>query len=156
MLGAGGLIFRVHWRDPLAVMVLTASYGLFASGLMTVLPALLGNHRATQALGNVAAMLLGLAGGCTVPAEWLPGNMVMYVMMNLLIFGGTSMAKLREGGLIRRLACQPLSRGQVLAGKTYGLVVLAAMGSRRSLRFRKVNGFGAGKTVGPRRGPRHW
>ncbi|HWI56439.1 MAG TPA: ABC transporter permease [Bacillota bacterium] len=73
MLGGGGLLFHISWRDPLAVIVLTASYCLFASGLMTLLPTLLGNQRSSQALANVAAMMLGLAGGSAFPAEQLPG-----------------------------------------------------------------------------------
>jgi ABC-type multidrug transport system permease subunit len=56
----------------------------------------------------------------------LPGNTVMYVMLNLLVFGGVSLAKERQSGVIRRLACNPLTRGQVMAGKLYGLLLLAA------------------------------
>lgn len=56
----------------------------------------------------------------------LPGNMVMYVMMNLLLFGGTSVAFERQGGIVRRLACCPLTRHQLVAGKILGLVLLGA------------------------------
>jgi ABC-type multidrug transport system permease subunit len=56
----------------------------------------------------------------------LPGNMVMYLMMNLLIFGGTSLAIQRQNGIVRRLACHPLTRTQMIAGKIYGLVLLGA------------------------------
>jgi ABC-2 type transport system permease protein len=57
----------------------------------------------------------------------LPGNMVMYVMMNLLVFGGVSVAQERRHGIVRRLACNPLTRGQVVAGKILGLVLLGAV-----------------------------
>jgi len=72
MLGGGGLIFRIDWRNPLALFLLTASYCMFASGLMTLLPALLGDRRSAQALANVLAMLLGMIGGSTIPVQQLP------------------------------------------------------------------------------------
>ena len=57
----------------------------------------------------------------------LPGNIVMYLMMNLLIFGGASIARARQNGLVRRLACHPLTRGQLIAGKIYGLILLGGV-----------------------------
>lgn len=57
----------------------------------------------------------------------LPGNIVMYLMMNLLIFGGVSIAKARQNGLIRRLACHPLTRTRLIAGKIYGLMLLGGV-----------------------------
>jgi ABC-type multidrug transport system permease subunit len=55
----------------------------------------------------------------------LPGNMVMYVMMNLLIFGGASLSGERRRGVTRRLATYPMSRAELVAGKIYGLILLA-------------------------------
>jgi ABC-type multidrug transport system permease subunit len=72
MLVGGGLIFHIDWRNPLAVFLLTASYCMFASGLMTLLPALLGDQRSAQALANIVAMLVGMIGGSTIPAQQLP------------------------------------------------------------------------------------
>jgi ABC-type multidrug transport system permease subunit len=57
----------------------------------------------------------------------LPGNIVMYLMMNLLIFGGVSIAKARQNGLVRRLACHPLTRARLIAGKIYGLILLGGV-----------------------------
>ena len=57
----------------------------------------------------------------------LPGNMVTYVLMNLLIFGATAIARQRSSGLIRRMAVNPVTRGQVVAGKIYGLVLLGGV-----------------------------
>jgi ABC-2 type transport system permease protein len=57
----------------------------------------------------------------------LPGNMVMYVMMNLLIFGGVAVTRERQYGIVRRLACNPLSRAQVVAGKIFGLILLGGV-----------------------------
>ncbi len=54
----------------------------------------------------------------------LPGNMVMYVMMNLLLFGGISLVIQRQNGVVRRMACNPVSRAQMVAGKIYGLTLL--------------------------------
>jgi ABC-type multidrug transport system permease subunit len=57
----------------------------------------------------------------------LPGNIVMYLMMNLLIFGGVSIARARQNGLMRRLACHPLTRARLIAGKIYGLMLLGGV-----------------------------
>ena len=86
--------------------------------------------RAAQQAPATVRLQASFAGRKPVPAGFsfsLPGNMVMYVMMNLLIFGGVSMTKQREEGIMRRLACQPVTRGQMVAGKIYGLFSLAAV-----------------------------
>ncbi|MBI5383409.1 MAG: ABC transporter permease [Verrucomicrobia bacterium] len=57
----------------------------------------------------------------------LPGNMVMYLLMNLLIFGGATIAWERRGGQLRRVAVHPVSRGALVLGKLYGLMLLAAV-----------------------------
>ena len=57
----------------------------------------------------------------------LPGNIVMYVMMNLLIFGGVAVTRERQQGIVRRLACNPLTRAQVVAGKILGLILLGGV-----------------------------
>lgn len=57
----------------------------------------------------------------------LPGNVVMYLLMNLLIFGGTSVAAGRRNGVLRRLCIFPVSRGEVIAGQIYGLMLLGGV-----------------------------
>jgi ABC-2 type transport system permease protein len=57
----------------------------------------------------------------------LPGNMVMYVMMNLLLFGGIAVTRERQHGIVRRLACNPLTRAQVVGGKIFGLILLGGV-----------------------------
>lgn len=57
----------------------------------------------------------------------LPGVMVMYLMMNLLIFGAVAMAWERRNGVLRRIAIHPVSHGELVAGKLYGLMLLAAV-----------------------------
>jgi ABC-type multidrug transport system permease subunit len=79
MLGIGGLIFRIRWPAPLPLGLLTASYCAFASGLMVVLPALLGEQRTAQAFSSVVAMLLGMAGGSMMPIDQLPRLLRDYI-----------------------------------------------------------------------------
>lgn len=57
----------------------------------------------------------------------LPGNMAVYIMMNLLIFGASSVAQQRRGGIVRRLACTPIHRLQLVSGKILGLVLLGGV-----------------------------
>jgi len=54
----------------------------------------------------------------------LPGNLVMYLMMNLLIFGGATIAAERRNGVIKRLMVFPLARWELVMGKIYGLFLL--------------------------------
>ena len=54
----------------------------------------------------------------------LPGNLVMYVMMNLLIFGGAALAEARRSGILRRLVTYPVTRLELVFGKIYGLFLL--------------------------------
>ena len=56
----------------------------------------------------------------------LPGNLVMYLMMNLLIFGGSTLAAERRYGVIKRLMVLPVRRGELVMGKIYGLILLGA------------------------------
>jgi ABC-type multidrug transport system permease subunit len=72
MLGGGGLIFRIAWGNIWALVLLTTSYCMFASGLMMLMPALFGNHPGGQAVSSMIAMAVGLAGGSAFPAEQLP------------------------------------------------------------------------------------
>ena len=57
----------------------------------------------------------------------LPGNLVMFIMMNLLIFGGTSVASERKNGVLRRLASLPISRWQIVTGKITGRFLLGCI-----------------------------
>lgn len=57
----------------------------------------------------------------------LPGNLVGYIFLNLLIFGGARVAEERRSGVMRRLAVNPVSRMQLLSGKLLGLELLAVV-----------------------------
>jgi ABC-type multidrug transport system permease subunit len=54
----------------------------------------------------------------------LPGNLVMYLMMNLLIFGGSMLAADRRNGVIKRLLVHPITRAELVLGKIFGLMLL--------------------------------
>jgi ABC-type multidrug transport system permease subunit len=67
------------------------------------------------------------AGRKPMPAGFnfsLPGNLVMYLMMNLLIFGGSTVAAERRNGVIKRLMVHPITRFELVTGKIYGLMLL--------------------------------
>jgi ABC-type multidrug transport system permease subunit len=57
----------------------------------------------------------------------IPGVMVMFVLMNLLIFGGATVADERREGVLRRLLVQPLTRAELVFGKVTGLLLLGAV-----------------------------
>ncbi len=68
------------------------------------------------------------AGRKPVPAGFnqsLPGILVMFLMMNGLVFGGTSLALERQSGVLRRLVVHPIRRHELVLGKIYGRLILA-------------------------------
>jgi len=67
------------------------------------------------------------AGRRPIPSQFnlsVPGNLVMYLMLNLLIFGGASVAWERRSGVLRRLMVHPVRRFELVTGKIYGLLLL--------------------------------
>lgn len=86
--------------------------------------------RQAQKMAPTVRLDSWFAGRKPVPSGFnfsLPGNLVMYLMLNLLVFGGASLAAERRNGVIRRMAMHPLSRGALVGGKIYGLVLLGAV-----------------------------
>ncbi|MGA4644842.1 ABC transporter permease [Limisphaera sp. 4302-co] len=70
------------------------------------------------------------AGRRPVPAGFhfsLPGVLVMYLLMNLTVFGGAALGAERRNGVLRRLAATALPRGAMIAGKLYGLGLLGGV-----------------------------
>ena len=57
----------------------------------------------------------------------VPGILVMFTLLVLLTSSGTLLVQERVQGLLRRLASAPISRGEVVAGKWQGRIVLAAI-----------------------------
>lgn len=63
------------------------------------------------------------AGRKKVPSGFeqsVPGYTVMFVLMNLLMFGGLSISQERTTGVLRRIAVHPVRRWQVVIGKVLG------------------------------------
>ncbi|HWW03507.1 MAG TPA: ABC transporter permease [Candidatus Acidoferrum sp.] len=76
---------------------------------------------------NPVSLTARFAGRQPVPSGFnfsLPGNLVMYLMMNLLIFGGSTVASERRNGVIKRLMVHPVTRLELVMGKIYGLMLL--------------------------------
>lgn len=86
--------------------------------------------RPLLAATNSVSLEARFAGRQPVPSGFnfsLPSTLVMYVTMNLLIFGGASLAAERRNGVIRRLASSPISHAELVQGKIYGLMLLGAV-----------------------------
>ncbi len=65
----------------------------------------------------------------------VPGILVMFTLLVLLTSSGTMLVQERTQGLLRRLASAPISRGEVIAGKWQGRMVLAAVQVSTALLF---------------------
>jgi len=72
MLGGGGLIFRIHWEHPVALMALVLGYACFAAAFFAVVVALMPDERRSAVLSSLAGLGLGLMGGCAFPPQQLP------------------------------------------------------------------------------------
>jgi ABC-type multidrug transport system permease subunit len=86
--------------------------------------------RAVLAKADPVALKASFATRRPIPAGYrqsLPGILVMFTMMNLLIFGGATVASERREGVLRRLLAQPLSVRELVAGKILGLIGLGAV-----------------------------
>ena len=85
--------------------------------------------RALIASPNPVTLDARFAGRKPSPAGFnqsLPGIMVMYLLMNLMIFGGSVVAAERNNGVLRRLS--PIRcAGATIFGRMYGLMLLAAV-----------------------------
>jgi ABC-type multidrug transport system permease subunit len=83
--------------------------------------------RRIMAAPNPVSLKARFAGRKPVPSGFnfsLPGNLVMFLMMNLLIFGGAILSAERRNGVIKRLMACPVTRLELVMGKIYGLVLL--------------------------------
>jgi ABC-type multidrug transport system permease subunit len=86
--------------------------------------------RDVMAQPNPVSLNAKFAGRKPVPSGFnfsLPGNLVMYLMMNLLIFGGATVAAERRNGVIKRLMVHPVTRLELVMGKIYGLMLLGVV-----------------------------
>ena len=97
---------------------------------------------------NPVSLDAKFAGRQPVPSGFnfsLPGNLVMYLMMNLMIFGGASVAAERRNGVIRRLMVHPVTKLELVSGKIYGLILLGAV---QIIFFLVVGKFALGVNLG--------
>ncbi|MBX3733478.1 MAG: ABC transporter permease [Verrucomicrobiae bacterium] len=91
-------------------------------------PADAGALRALRERPPVVRLESAFAGRRPAPSGFgfsLPGVMVMYLMMNLLVFGGTTVSGERRSGVLRRIGTLPVGRGALVLGKIHGLMLLA-------------------------------
>lgn len=89
-----------------------------------------GRLRQIMTSPNPVSLNAHFAGRKPVPSGFnfsLPGNLVMYLMMNLLIFGGATIAAERRNGVIKRLMCHAVTRQELVMGKIYGLMLLGGV-----------------------------
>jgi len=104
--------------------------------------------RAVMKQPNPVSLKATFAGRQPVPSGFnfsLPGNLVMYLMMNLMIFGGASVAAERRNGVIRRLMVHPVTKLELVMGKIYGLMLLGAV---QIIFFLAVGKFAMGVNLG--------
>lgn len=86
--------------------------------------------RAAMARPALVALEAKFAGRAPIPSGIgfsLPGNLVYFLTMNLLIFGGATVAATRRSGVLKRLLTLPVRRGELIAGQLYGLWLLGAV-----------------------------
>lgn len=86
--------------------------------------------REAMAAENPIGLDARFAGRKPIPVGYnlsLPGNLVMYLMVNLMIFGGSSVAAERRSGVLRRMSISPLSKSELLGGKLLGLILLGCV-----------------------------
>ena len=86
--------------------------------------------KAVRAKPDPVSLAATFAGKQPVPSGFnfsLPGNLVSFLMMNLLIFGGSTVAVARSAGTLRRLMTLPVRRGELVAGQIYGLWLLGVV-----------------------------
>ncbi|MEK7484882.1 MAG: ABC transporter permease [Planctomycetota bacterium] len=80
---------------------------------------------------NTVSVKIDYAGeGAKIPGgfqQTLPGTLVLFLLINLLIYGGTGLAEERQSGVFRRMAIYPLSKFQFVAGKILGRMFLAVV-----------------------------
>ena len=99
LIGGGGLVFRIHWQHPLALMALLAGYSGFIAAFFAMLVALVPDERRAGVLNNLAGMVLGLAGGCAFPPQQLPTFLREHITAKLPSYWFANAARnLQSGG----------------------------------------------------------
>jgi ABC-type multidrug transport system permease subunit len=86
---------------------------------------------AVEPVADLVRVEATFAGEATVTpdgfAQSIPGNVVMFVLLVALTYGAASISGERAGGQLRRLVTAPVTRGQIVAGKIAGRLVVAVL-----------------------------
>lgn len=86
--------------------------------------------RAIAGRENPVVLKTQFAGRNPIPAGFnqsLPGNLTMFLLMNLLTFGGATVSWERTCGVLRRMVVHPLRKYELVLGKVYGLFLLGCV-----------------------------
>ncbi len=90
-----------------------------------------GRYRQLAAEAPGVILAVSSAGsGQSVPdgfAQSVPGILTMIVLMMTLIYGGVFLITEKQQGMLRRQLSLPVSRGQVVAGKLLGRLLIAGL-----------------------------
>ena len=62
----------------------------------------------------------------------MPGYIVMFTLINLLMYGGISLTVERTSGVLRRIAVHPIAKWQLVVGKILGRFLLGLVQSPTS------------------------
>lgn len=60
-------------------------------------------------------------------AQSVPGNLTMIVLMGSLIYGGVFLIQEKQQGMLRRQMSLPITRGQLVAGKIAGRLLISSL-----------------------------
>lgn len=85
------------------------------------------NLEAILGRGNPVSLDASFATRRPLPTGYnqaVPGILVMFIMMNLLIFGGATVVSERREGVLKRLLVQPITLRELVFGKIVGLMLL--------------------------------
>lgn len=117
----------IELRLARAVIALNSHLLELATQTNSLAPLSEAGLRSMMAKTNPVSLNSKFAGRKPVPAGFnqsLPGTLVMFLMMNLLIFGGVSVSWERTNGVLKRLAVYPIRKWELVVGKVYGRFLL--------------------------------
>lgn len=120
----------VELRLARAVIALNSHLIQFASEYGATAPLNEAQLRAIAGRENPVVLKTQFAGRNPIPAGFnqsLPGNLTMFLLMNLLTFGGATVSWERTNGVLRRIVVHPLRKYELVLGKVYGLFLLGCV-----------------------------
>ncbi|MFT5028457.1 MAG: ABC-type multidrug transport system permease subunit [Candidatus Binatia bacterium] len=72
MIGLGGMIFEIEWREPGLICVLVAAYALFSVGFVSAIAGLMKTRKRAALFNSMIIMFMAFAGGSLMPTNALP------------------------------------------------------------------------------------